>query len=117
MRKNVKSAPPAEVMLTRVLAGLEQDLVDASDEDIAQAAKDLGMNLSMKGSAAFVGVKGVTKASFAEFFGPLAFNLSPEQLEALRRSAEQRVQSARDELRAKGAYLPRERKDLDTDEK
>jgi hypothetical protein len=47
---------PPEVALDRVLAGLAPELVDATDEEIEQAAQDLGMNVRMKGSAAFIGV-------------------------------------------------------------
>jgi hypothetical protein len=47
--------PPA-VALDRVLAGLEKELIDATDEEIELAAQDLGMNVKMKGSAAFIGV-------------------------------------------------------------
>jgi hypothetical protein len=54
MRKSVTPSP--EVALNRVLAGLETELVEATDEEIEQAAADLGMNVKMKGSAAFVGV-------------------------------------------------------------
>jgi hypothetical protein len=43
-------------VLDRVLVALEKELVDASDDEIAEAAADLGMDLKMKGSAAFVGV-------------------------------------------------------------
>jgi hypothetical protein len=43
--------------LTRILEALELDLIDATDEEILEAAKDLGMDPSMKGSAAFLGVK------------------------------------------------------------
>jgi hypothetical protein len=51
MRKTVNRTPP-EVALDRVLAGLEKELVDATDEEIELAARDLGMNVRMKGSAA-----------------------------------------------------------------
>ena len=55
MRKIVNRTPP-EVALDRVLAGLEKELVEATDEEIELAAQDLGMNVRMKGSAAFIGV-------------------------------------------------------------
>ena len=57
MRKNMIPIPP-ELALLRVLAGLEKELVDATDEEIEQAAQELGMNIRMKGSAAFAGVLG-----------------------------------------------------------
>ena len=55
MRKGMTPTPP-DVALDRVLAGLEQELVEATDDEIEQAAQDLGMNVKMKGSAAFIGV-------------------------------------------------------------
>lgn len=42
--------------LERLLAALERDLLDATDEEILEAARELGMNPAMKGSAAFMGV-------------------------------------------------------------
>lgn len=42
--------------LERLLAALEQELIAATDEEILEAARDLGMNPAMKGSAAFFGV-------------------------------------------------------------
>jgi hypothetical protein len=56
MRTKMTPQPP-ELALDRVLAGLEKELVEATDEEIVQAAQDLGMNVKMKGSAAFIGVK------------------------------------------------------------
>jgi hypothetical protein len=55
MRKSVTPTPP-EAALDRVLASLAQELGEATDEEIEQAAADLGMNVKMKGSAAFIGV-------------------------------------------------------------
>ena len=40
----------------RLLAALEQELIAATDEEILDAAGDLGMNPLMKGSSAFFGV-------------------------------------------------------------
>lgn len=40
----------------RLLAALEQELTGATEEEILEAAADLGMNPAMKGSAAFFGV-------------------------------------------------------------
>lgn len=48
--------PLPEVALDRVLTGLEKELIDATDEEIELGAQDLGMNVRMKGSAAFIGV-------------------------------------------------------------
>lgn len=57
--------PTASAMaLGRILDQLDRELVEASDEDILEAARDLGMNPMMKGSAAFLGLQSF---SFAEF--------------------------------------------------
>jgi hypothetical protein len=45
-----------ELALERVLKALERDVLDATDEEFLMAAHELGMNPSMKGSAAFFGV-------------------------------------------------------------
>jgi hypothetical protein len=42
--------------LERLLYALERDVIDATDEEILAAARELGMNPTMKGSAAFFGV-------------------------------------------------------------
>jgi hypothetical protein len=42
--------------LEGLLDALEQELIEATDEEILAAASDLGMNPAMKGSAAFFGV-------------------------------------------------------------
>ena len=47
------SVPRPEQALERILATLEAELVAATDDEIMAAAKDLGMNPAMKGSAAF----------------------------------------------------------------
>ena len=67
MRKELK-APPAELALDRVLVGLERELVAATDEDIAAAASDLGMDLQMKGSAAFLGLFHSRPRRLEDFF-------------------------------------------------
>jgi hypothetical protein len=42
--------------LERLLLALEDELLQASDEEVLAAAHELGMNPAMKGSAAFSGV-------------------------------------------------------------
>lgn len=61
-----------EVALERILEALEAGLIAARDDEIMDAAKDLGMNPAMKGSAAFA---------------DLRFLLVPGQLNADRRGA------------------------------
>jgi hypothetical protein len=42
-----------ERALERLLLALERDVIDATDEELLAAARELGMNPGMKGSAAF----------------------------------------------------------------
>jgi hypothetical protein len=42
--------------LERLLLALEDELLQATDEEVLAAAHELGMNPAMKGSAAFFGV-------------------------------------------------------------
>jgi hypothetical protein len=42
--------------LERLLLALEDELLEATDEEILAAAHELGMNPAMKGSAAFFGL-------------------------------------------------------------
>jgi len=64
MRTKLSVSGP-ETALNRVLDAMERELIDASDEEILEAARDLGMYPLMKGSAAFLGLH---TFSFAEFF-------------------------------------------------
>jgi hypothetical protein len=59
-----------EIALARIRDELERELLAASDEEIMDAARELGMNPTMKGSAAFAGVKyPFDPGTFADFFG------------------------------------------------
>jgi hypothetical protein len=51
-----------------MLQALQQELLEASDEEIIQAANDLGMNPEMKGSAAFAGLKYPATPQLSDFF-------------------------------------------------
>jgi hypothetical protein len=95
MRTKVKVAPP-EVALTRVLEGLGQELIDASDEEITAAAQGLGMDLRMKGSAAFAGLKYPAKPQLSDFF----------EFEACRR-LQVETERATDSIRAKSTRKSR----------
>jgi hypothetical protein len=57
-----------ENALERTLDALAVELIDVSDEEIMEAAKELGMNPMMKGSAAFLGLRIPSIADFSEFF-------------------------------------------------
>jgi hypothetical protein len=67
MRTKVKVALP-EMVLTRILEAFGQELIDASDEEIIEAAKDLGMDPHMKGSAAFLGLTFPTRLNVSDVF-------------------------------------------------
>lgn len=41
----------------RLLEALAQELIESTDDELLQAAKDLGMDPTMRGSAAFLGLK------------------------------------------------------------
>jgi hypothetical protein len=64
MRTKLTPATSAAA-LGRMLDQLDRELIEASDEEVLEAARDLGMNPMMKGSAAFLGLQCF---SFAEFF-------------------------------------------------
>lgn len=51
----MKSTHP-ELALERILLAVEREVMDATDEELLAAARELGINPSMKGSAAFSGV-------------------------------------------------------------
>ncbi len=67
MRTKVKRVSP-EVTLTHILDALAQELIDASDEEILEAAKDLGMDVRMRESAAFAGITYTAKPQLSDFF-------------------------------------------------
>lgn len=67
MRTKMKKAS-AEVRLSRVLDQFAQELIVAADSEIAAAAQELGMDLSMKVSAAFAGITYPARPRAADFF-------------------------------------------------
>jgi hypothetical protein len=50
------------------LEALAADLVEATDDEVMQAAKDLSMNPQMKGSAVFAGIKYPAKPRLSDFY-------------------------------------------------
>jgi hypothetical protein len=54
--------------LERILDALAEDLVESTDEELLQAARDLGMDPTMRGSAAFIGIKYPTAWQLSHFF-------------------------------------------------
>jgi hypothetical protein len=84
----MKSVYP-ELALERILIALERDVFDATDEEILAAARELGMNPSMKGSAALFGVTKLTRHSrlteaTREQIRSWLETLTPQQAKALR---------------------------------
>jgi hypothetical protein len=54
----MKKSPP-EVRLEQLLELLSADLAHASDADLLEACADLGIKPGMKGSIAFLGLRGI----------------------------------------------------------
>jgi RNA polymerase sigma-70 factor (ECF subfamily) len=59
---------------TRLLEVLVQELIQASDGEIIQAAKDLGMDPRMRASAAFIGLRFPVEGDVSDFFDVEAYN-------------------------------------------
>lgn len=81
MRRDLKRVPP-ELALTRVIEALAAELLEATDEEILEAARDLGMDPRMKGSAAFIGIRYPGRHEIAEYFGRAGALVAPEALPA-----------------------------------
>lgn len=96
MRTKVKQVSP-EVTLARVLAALEQELINATDVEIREAAQDLGMNLDMKGSAAFAGLRYPAKARLSDYFDTNALARLQEMAKSRRGEREDKLTLPRDE--------------------
>ncbi len=59
-----------EITLYRVQRELERELLAATDEEVMEAARDLGMNPTMRGSVAFAGLKfPFSLRQMQEYFG------------------------------------------------
>lgn len=69
MAKPVKRVS-SEAALSRVLAALERELIEASDEEIRAAAQELGMDLNSRECAAFAGLKFPSRPQYTDFFDP-----------------------------------------------
>jgi hypothetical protein len=63
----VRATAP-EVALARILQALEAELIAAPNEEILEAARDLGMNLQRKDSAAFRGLTYPSTWQLSDFF-------------------------------------------------
>lgn len=67
MRAKVKKVS-TETTLMRVLDALAQEAIDASDEEVTQAATDLRMDPTKPDSAAFAGVTYFARPQLSDFF-------------------------------------------------
>jgi hypothetical protein len=66
MHAKLKRATAA-AKLERLIDALAEDLAETTDEEVLQACADLGMDPQMRGSAAFLGLKGPS-VSWRDFF-------------------------------------------------
>jgi hypothetical protein len=66
MRTKLTITEP-QAALDRLLDALANELIEVSDDEILGAAKELGMNPMMKGSAAFLGLRVAPVADLAEW--------------------------------------------------
>ncbi len=121
MVASVRTNSP-EVALAWILQALERELIDASDEEILEVAKDLGMDPDMKLSAAFRGLTYPSSWQLSDFFeidfsGTLADLLGHTAQEnkplGLERAPARRAGSKRRSRPRARALAPRERKDPD----
>lgn len=55
----------------RVIDALAEDLITSTDEELLQAAGDLGMDPSSRGSAAFAGIKYPATWTYSDFFNAI----------------------------------------------
>jgi hypothetical protein len=73
MRTKIKRIAP-DAALLRIMDALAQDAIEASDEEVTQAAAELRMDLNSRESAAFSGLSYFAKPQLSEFFSDLASN-------------------------------------------
>jgi hypothetical protein len=64
-----KVAPTRRVAaFERVLEALAQELVESTDDELLEAARELGMEPTMRGSAAFIGLRYPAIPRLSDFF-------------------------------------------------
>jgi hypothetical protein len=108
MRTKVKVNSP-ETVLSRLLEALGQELIDASDEEILEAAKDLGMDPQMRESAAFAGLRYPARPQLSDFFELEACRKLQVAAERITRPTP--VEPKREARRSKRPEIPAESKD------
>jgi hypothetical protein len=67
MRTKIKRIPP-DTALMRIMDALAQEAIEASDEEVTEAAADLRMDLNSRESAAFAGLTYFARPQMSEFF-------------------------------------------------
>jgi hypothetical protein len=67
MRTKMKRIAP-DTALMRIMDALAQEVVEASDEEVTEAAADLRMDLNSRESAAFAGLTYFARPQMSEFF-------------------------------------------------
>lgn len=68
MHPKVAAAIQQVAGFERVLEALAQELIDSTDDELLEAAKELGMDPTMRGSAAFIGLKYPSMPRISDFF-------------------------------------------------
>jgi hypothetical protein len=107
MRKRLK-APAEKMALDRILDALKQELIEASDEEIYQAAVELGMNLNMQESAAFAGLTYPSRPQLSDFFELEAFRyLQPPDGASNEVTRPRHARTTRQSARTKSRRRPR----------
>ena len=69
MRSKITTPVQRVAAFERVLEGLAEELIDSTDDELLEAARDLGMDPGMRGSAAFIGLKYPAIRGPSDFFG------------------------------------------------
>lgn len=105
MHSKVTVARRQAAAFERVLEALGQELIDATDDELLEAARDLGMDPTMRGSAAFIGLKYPAIPRLSDFFGLPATH--PLRIQDDRRSREPRDSQAAAPARRKRRKPPR----------
>ena len=67
MRTKIKRIPP-DTALMRIMDALAQEAIEASDEEVTEAAAELRMDLNSRESAAFAGLTYFAQPQLSEFF-------------------------------------------------
>ena len=98
----------SDLVLTRILDAFAQELIDASDEEIFDVAKDLGMDPKARMSAAFAGVTYPARLQLSDFFDVEV----PKSLRSVENqtAGELRQQPKNGSRRSKRPQLPTARK-------